>query len=394
MTGDTTGASAVANGACLFEGDSFTVLGGTLALCDVYLNVFSNLTLVAGGTISAFTHEGRDNVLRGDTLTLLPSASASAVISCQNGAWIVVENELLGIADLDVGRHSSASNMSTCQIDLRALNTNYAGRITVACGGWRTGVNWEGDNMSNQVSLRVGDARNLGGPLASFTYDALRVRDCQILSVTNDVAFTDQTRGLFIDGCARFDVSSGKTLTLAQPLTFAGKMRKEGAGTLALGGTVAFTADRLSDPAGLDGTNVLEVVEGAVKPLSMTAANGLAMTFAAGTSLVLDIAPVDADMRRYGLYDVLAATPVTLAPENERLHVTLDVSGAENPEPFYELGLVTVANGTIAESLKGRMAVARPWKNYAVSLGLRSNPDASCTVVATVRQEGMSIIFR
>ena len=37
----------------------------------------------------------------------------------------------------------------------------------------------------------------------------------------------------------------------------------------------------------------------------LLAANGLAMTFAAGTSLALDIAPADADVRRYGLYDVL-----------------------------------------------------------------------------------------
>ena len=104
--------------------------------------------------------------------------------------------------------------MHACLIDLRALNTNYTGRITLACGGWRTGTNWEGNNMSKQVTLCVRDACNLGGPLASFTYDALRVRDCQILSVTNDVAFTEQTRGLFIDGCARFNVSSGNTLTL------------------------------------------------------------------------------------------------------------------------------------------------------------------------------------
>lgn len=394
MTGDTTGAASAAVGACLFAGDSLTVLGGTLALCDVLRNVFSNLTVVAGATISAYTAWEKPNYLCGNTLTLLPSTSSAAVLlSSQNGAWIVVEHELLGDADLDVCRHSIQTGSGL--IDLRALNTNYTGRITLACGGWRTtGVNWEGTNMVKQVTLRVRDARNLGGLLASFTYDALRVRDCQILSVTNDVAFTEQTRGLFIDGCARFNISSGKTLTLAQPLTFAGKLRKEGAGTLALGGTVAFTADRLSDPDGLDGTNVLEVVEGSVKPLSKTAADGLAMTFAAGTSLALDIDPADADMRQYGLYDIRESTPVTLASGVASLPVTLDGSGIEEPEPFYELGLVTVKSSTIAEALKGQMAVASPWKNYIVDLGLRSNPDTSCTIVATVRQCGMTIIFR
>ena len=107
MTGDTTGAANAAAGACMFAGDSFTVLGGTMALCDVYLNVFSNLTVVAGGTISAFTGQGRANVLRGNTLTLLQSStSPSALISCQGGAWLVVENELLGSADLDIGFES------------------------------------------------------------------------------------------------------------------------------------------------------------------------------------------------------------------------------------------------------------------------------------------------
>lgn len=397
MTGDTTGAANAAAGACMFAGDSFTVLGGTLALCDVYLNVFSNLTVVAGGTISAFTGQGRANVLRGNTLTLLQSStSPSALISCQGGAWLVVENELLGSADLDICRHSNASKMYACLIDLRALNTNYTGRITLACGGWRTGTNWEGDNMSRQVTLNVDDARNLGGPLASFTYDALRVRDCQILSVTNDVAFTEQTRGLFIDGCARFNVASGKTLTLAQPLTFAGKLRKEGAGMLAMGGTVAFTADRLSDPDGLDGTNVLEVVEGYVKPLSKTAADGLALTFENGTSLALDIAPSNADMAQYGLYNVKADAPVTLAEGMSTLPVTLNTDGIVEPAPVYEVALATVKDRTLATALKGRLSVTKPWPNYVAELSLRDNPDDgnSCTVVARIRLAGLTVIFR
>lgn len=394
MTGDTTGAASAAAGACVFAGDSLTVLGGSLALCDVLRNVFSNLTVVAGATISAYTAWEKPNYLCGNTLTLLPSTSAAVLLSSQNGAWIVVEHELLGSADLDVCRHSIQTGSGL--IDLRALNTNYTGRITLACGGWRTGSNWEGNNMSRQVTLCVRDARNLGGPLASFTYDALRVRDCQILSVTNDVAFTEQTRGLFIDGCARFNVASGKTLTLAQPLTFAGKLRKEGAGTLALGGTVAFTADRLSDPDGLDGTNVLEVVEGSVKPLSKTAADGLALTFENGTSLALDIAPSNADMAQYGLYDVKADAPVTLAEGMSTLPVTLNTDGIAEPAPVYELALATVKDRTLATALKGRLSVTKPWPNYVAELSLRDNPDDgnSCTVVARIHLAGLTVIFR
>ena len=80
----------------------------------------------------------------------------------------------------------------------------------------------------------------------------------------------------------------------------------------------------------------------------LLAANGLAMTFAAGTSLALDIAPADADVRRYGLYDVLESTPIMLASGVGKLPVTLDVSGVEEPEPLYELGLVTVKDRAIA----------------------------------------------
>lgn len=126
----------------------------------------------------------------------------------------------------------------------------------------------------------------------------------------------------------------------------------------------------------------------------LLAANGLAMTFAAGTSLALDIAPADADVRRYGLYDVLESTPITLASGMGKLPVTLDVSGVEEPEPLYELGLVTVKDRAIAEALKGQLSVSSPWKNYIVDLDLRNNADTSCTVVATVHQGGMTIIFR
>jgi hypothetical protein len=306
----------------------------------------------------------------------------------------VVEHELLGSADLDVCRHSIQTGAGL--IDLRALNTNYMGRITVACGGWRTGSGWEGTNMTKQVTLRVRDVRNLGGPLDSFVYDALRVRDCQILSFTNDVAFTEQTRGLFIDGCARIDVAGSKTLTLTQPLTFAGKMRKEGAGTLALGGTVAFTADRLSDPDGLDGTNVLEMTAGTLKPLSKTAADGLALTFANGTSIALDIVPSNADMAQYGLYNVKADAPVTLADGMSTLPVTLNTDGIAEPAPVYELALATVKDRTLATALKGQLSVTKPWPNYMAELSLRDNPDDgnSCTVVARIRQAGMTVIIR
>ncbi len=397
MTYDTTGAAVVSDGACLFAGDSFTVLGnGTLALCEVHLNVFSNLTAVAGGTISAFTSRDVPNVLRGNTLTLLPSSAAAAMISCQNGAWIVVEHELMGSADLDICRHSNAGSMSQCRVDLTAISTNYTGRIAVACGGWRTQTNWEGNNMTRQVTLGVSDARCLGGPLPSFAYDALRVRDCQIFAVTNDVTFTDQTRGLFIDGCARFDVASGATLKLTQPLTFAGKLRKEGAGTLALGGTLAFTDERLADPAGLDGTNVLEMVAGALKPCSKTGANGLAITFASGASLALDVMPADSDVAKYGLYDVLAETPVALDSGASSIPLTFDADGIQVPDATYELGVATVKTRALAAALKDSLAPVRPWKNYVVELSLRDNPEdgGSCTVVATVRQSGMAVLFR
>ena len=225
---------------------------------------------------------------------------------------------------------------------------------------------------------------------------AVSVKHCQILSVTNDVAFTEQSRGLFIDGCARFNVASGKTLTLAQPLTFAGKLRKESAGTLALGGTVAFTADRLSDPDGLDGTNVLEMVAGALKPLSKTAVDGLAITFTNGTFLALDIAPPNADMAQYGLYNVKADTPVALADGMSTLPVTFNTDGIAEPAPVYELALVTVKDRTLATALKGRLSVTKPWQNYVAELSLRDNPDDgnSCTIVARIRPAGLTVIFR
>ncbi len=397
MTSDTTGAASASEGACLFQGDSLTVFRGSLALCDVPVNMFSNLTVVAGSTISSYTGWGTPNHLRGNTLALLPSSSAAVLMSCQNTSWLVVENELLGSADLDLCRHSNEDKNGSCVIDLRAINTNYEGRITLACGGWRTQeATWSGTNMVRQLTLYVRDARNLGGKRPSFAYDALRVRDCQRISITNDVAFTEQTRGLFVDGCARIDVRAGNTLTLLQPLTFAGKMRKEGAGTLALGGTVAFTGERRADPDGLDGTNVLEVVAGAVKPLSKTAADGLAFSFANGASLALDIDPADADVRKYGLYDVLESTPIALAAGAASLPVALDVSGVASPEPAYRIGVVTVKDGTTAAALKGLLSVASPWKGYVVDLSLRDNPEdgGSCTIVATVRQSGMTIIFR
>ena len=167
----------------------------------------------------------------------------------------------------------------TMELEISGLNTNYYG-IFVANGGSLKdqGVSKSPDE-TNHMDVVIGDARNLGGPLPEFTYNALQIQNCSMLKVKNDVTLGTENRGIYVtSGKGGFVTPEGTTLTIKEKLTLNGSFYKHGAGTLALGGELDLK----------NASAKCLVREGAVKVLSDAAVAGLDLKFSDGTAIVLD----------------------------------------------------------------------------------------------------------
>ena len=109
---------------------------------------------------------------------------------------------------------------------LFGTNYGYTGKILVS------GTN----TTANACTLQITNQFNLGGNPATFTPDQLTL-NAGVLQVTNNVTLDDANRGITIGiNGGKFDVAAGATLTLPNPITGAGAVTKNSAGTLVLSG--------------------------------------------------------------------------------------------------------------------------------------------------------------
>lgn len=270
---------------------------------------------------------------------------------------------------------------------LTGLNTNWTGKLKLAC---QAGLKF--DDEVHNVTLFIEDERNLGGQLESFTYDAFRIADQNILAVTNDVTLSaTQNRGILIENDARFNVTSQTTLAVNRQITFNGRLKKEGEGTLALGATPKFTNGTSDMPVA--NSNQLNVAAGAIQPLAATAFDGLAVAFAENTAIVLAADATDADLVAYGMKNTKWETPFSW-PEG-LVDVKFTLSGGDwSRFPKTQLGVLTVADETLAQAARAKLHAVYPQKNLGATFSIRNNADGTATVVATLSQTGCMVIFR
>lgn len=231
------------------------------------------------------------------------------------------------------------------------------------------------------------DARNFGGVYTGSDVNAaIELSNWPWISVTNDVAFTEPTRTMLVAIGAKFDVAAGRSLVLSNQVTYAGRLVKDGQGTLELGGSVRF-GDGAASTAPAAGTNELEIAAGALKVSSVTACDGLAITFSEGTRLVV---PRDSEK---GLYDVKWANPITVATSDGRLPVEVDFdAGAEVGGDV----VICTVSAAAAESLPPETFVSVRMKaGFALDAARRrANADGSVSYVARLRRKGFRMTVR
>lgn len=229
------------------------------------------------------------------------------------------------------------------------------------------------------------DARNFGGVYAGTDVNAaIELSNWPWIAVTDDVTFAEPTRTMRIAGGAKFDVTAGRILTLSNQVTYAGHLVKDGAGMLELGGTARF-GDGAAATAPTAGANELEIAAGALKVTSEAACDGLAITFAEGTRLIV---PRDSAK---GLCDVRWPTPITVSTADGKLPV--EVVLGEKVETG-EVVICTVS-AEAAANLPPETFVGMRIKGYALEeTRRRTNADGTVSYVANLVEKGFAVIIR
>ena len=232
------------------------------------------------------------------------------------------------------------------------------------------------------ATLVVRNERNLGGPLDAFAKDALKVNQMCMLRVVGDVDFSTANRGVMIEREARFHVVDGKTFTIGNQLTMAGVLRKEGAGTLALGGPLRFI-DGEASTAPVAMTNRLRLVEGALKPMATNALDGAEIVVESDSAKFLfDAAPSADGLQAYGLVNTKWANPVVLSGASKiRVEIVPpDAAWLDEAHDGYRMGLFTVASQATAESILGNISYNKRYAKNSLALRVVQNDASSYTV--------------
>jgi hypothetical protein len=288
-------------------------------------------------------------------------------------------------------------DVSYGHLAFNGFNTNFIGKVIAYCNRSSDSYFPFGAKFG---TLWVADQRNFGGAIPGANapvFDALTVTDRQILRTKCDVTFDEPTRGIYVPFGARFRVDAGQTLTIRQQLTYAGKIEKIGVGTLALGGTARFTANVLETPYAnntfLDGTNVLAVCEGALKPLSAAAFAGVALVMSNNTSIVLDPSPSDPAVAQFGINATAAGSSVSV-PTGQ---VTVKLASEPANQHNVHVAVATFATAAEAETFKGKLSFPRQWSGWHTRLGVEAVDDGGVmryVVKATCAFGGCTVIIR
>ena len=285
----------------------------------------------------------------------------------------------------------------TCQggrVYLTGDNSGLTGAVKVYSQNaedGKTEEQWLNDSNWN-VTVYVEDEKNLGGALPDFTYNGLLLQDWACLAVTNDVTLSDNNRGVMISRKAHIDVADGATLAINRPIVYTGLLRKDGAGTLALGARPKFNGSAAQDQP-VAGENLLVVHEGAVKPLSTAAFTSLDVTFEEATTLAVNATGNDAELLAKGL--VLTGERAKVTWPEGTVNVRFDGLPDFSEAGPVGVGVITLPTKAEAQAALGKLRAGRIRSAKAVlRVADAANADGTWSVVADIGRAGLVLIFR
>ena len=384
-----------------FKGATLTVCGSGNALWIRGANseiTVPDFHLIAKSSLTALILCDVNSTIKGK-IRVVDVPGGAFRFECWNGTdnkCLTLASEIDGAGTLDLASYYVAAS-PIANYALTGLNTNFTGCIRLSHRPFThsSAATLNEDPDKYCVTLTVSDQRNLGGACPAFVQDSLSLATHSRLKVSGSVTFDEPTRGWFVGDVGRINVAAGETVTVTnKQITYAGEFRKEGDGALRLGGTAKFTAEALDTP--LEGTNVLKIAAGTLTPADTTCCDGLAITFATGSKLVLDAAATG-DLKTYGLYDVKWDSPITVeggAP----LSVAFDLPDGFNKTIASSFGICTVSPTAAASLDVGDFDVAKVkgMKSTVRKVENRDGEDnvVSVTFVCDLEPSGLILLFR
>lgn len=385
-----------------FAGSSLVLNGGTLGMKGPI--VIADLkSAYVGNALSTIKSYGiATNRVSGGTITLngplcllsTPYANLwKPAWGISNGGWpedlrpryTFVDSALSGSGTLNVRLGKGDGNEDfqlPCYWELTGDNSAFTGHVVVE-SKYAPTVSSAITNDALASVLVIRSASNLGGALPALDAWSVSLSRGAIWA-RETLTIADANRGIDIapEG-GRFIVSEGKTLTVLGPLTQRGEIRKEGAGTLALGGALAFGANRVETPE--TGPCDLRVLEGAVKPAGTNSFDGFTMTFSSGTWIEIDADTTDVGLAKFGLRNVKSATPFV---SNGKIGVRVTSSSSR----LHRVAICTVA-GTAPDLTDAFDVTTNVEDCGSVSVAKATNADGTVTYTGLFRK-GMTLIFR
>lgn len=352
------------------NGSTFYNHGRSFSIRELYF--------APGTTMMTYGHGVADQVLDGKVT--IGAGASPVVFKASGGLRYIVNAGLSGSGDLQIGASSEAYDKMI--VRLAGDNSDFAGRVSLLS---RTTSYDPAQGTDNCSCLQLAGTNSLNGSYAGGApWKALTVANYSKLEAMDDVALTNATRGVYVDGGARFMVPDGKTLSINQPLTLGGTLIKQGAGVLRLGGAVQFSSSGAEPTATPDPgvNNVIEVAEGAFAAGSLA---GAQVSLAAGTSLSVDFAETDAGRIQRGT----DFSQATFSHADATIPVVLQNATGE----ILQTG-VFVAVCTVTKAQAAGLGLSFPRTSPKVLLDQRENADGTVTFLLGYRRQGLILTYR
>ena len=363
-----------------FENVTF-MLNGSLYMYAAYLNV-SNLVVLPGKVM--YVHRGATTKYLRGRMTVLGGFE----LYNYAGATVHIDSELLGSGTLNLKEADNANPAATFY--LGGTSSNFHGKIVSATTFYSSARGAFPNPEKNWfATLYLNDGRNFGGSYSKAdSYAATTLgawTKLKIVPSVSSVTLDEPTRGILItNDCLQVDLSAGQTLTVKEPITFGGQLRKLGGGCLALGGAARFIdGDPATEPA--EGTNRLVVAAGTLKILSTNAVDGVQIELESGAELAVDANSESDGMAEFGFVNTRWATPFVTNGDPIRVRVC---GIGENEEAAVPICTVT---STVAEDLDIRLLRIQ---GHRGSVTQRPNPDGTVTFVANIEPTGVIMLIR
>lgn len=372
---------------------------------------FTNAVLWAVSGAGAFWSNdgGNFGYTVGGNLKVVPNADGSAwTFKNRRSHMDTFECDISGGGLLNFAFKTDVSNDPLnrwyCTYRLFGDNSGFSGKMSfsMCANGMYDAFSTKGapefkQGSHSNIVVWVRKPTAFGGALPEFDPEAVDFGNWTRLMTTNDIAFTEATRGWAFRTNISISVDDKATLTLANPIVCSGggdivvnagnasgRMGYEGdpnllikvGGGLVLGGSMS-VAD--GEPA-----STLRMEKGSLRFAAKNALNGLNVSFGAGASLKVDPNTADEELKTFGA--VLTGN-VSFPADGS---IPVELTSAIGPETT--VGVVTVSDA-LADAVLKKLTRPKGAANNP-KLVAKGNGDGTTTIALTSVKSGLILVVR